>query len=184
MKLTLTKTTLALIGILTLSGCDTLPTLGDNSSSSDGAPVSETGDGGYGGAEASGASGDDGWGGQEVGNGAQPGGVLLSTLTVYFDYDISEIRRDFADVVIAHGEYLAANPNVTITVEGHCDENGSREYNIGLGEHRANAVKNLLLAQGASEQQVITISYGEERPAIEGSTEESWSLNRRVELVY
>jgi len=79
---------------------------------------------------------------------------------------------------------LAANPDVKVTVEGHCDERGSREYNIALGERRANAVKRLFLSQGASERQIITISYGEERPADMGSHEAAWAKNRRVELTY
>lgn len=109
---------------------------------------------------------------------------LLDTLTVYFDYDSSEISPQYRDVVIAHGEYLARNADVTVTVEGHCDERGSREYNIALGERRANTVKQLLMAQGAAERQVVTISYGEERPSVEGSDEMVWSKNRRAEMVY
>lgn len=110
--------------------------------------------------------------------------ALLNTLTVYFSYDASEVAGEFRDVVIAHGEYLAANPDVTVTIEGHCDERGSREYNIALGERRANSVKDLLVAQGSDERQIVTISYGEERPAMEGSTEQAWAKNRRVEFLY
>ncbi len=109
---------------------------------------------------------------------------LLNTLTVYFGYDAANVAGDFRNVVVAHGEYLAANPDVTVTVEGHCDERGSREYNIALGERRANSVKDLLVAQGADERQIVTISYGEERPAMEGSSEQAWSKNRRAEFLY
>ena len=87
-------------------------------------------------------------------------------------------------MVIAHGEYLAANPTVTVTIEGHTDERGSREYNVGLGERRANAVKRLMLAQGAFETQIVTVSYGEERPLALGSDEAAWAQNRRAEILY
>ena len=104
--------------------------------------------------------------------------------TIYFDYDSSEIRADHRDTVIAHGKLLATSPNLTVTIEGHCDERGSREYNIALGERRANTVKRLLQAQGAQETQLVTISYGEERPAILGSNDQAWARNRRAELIY
>jgi peptidoglycan-associated lipoprotein len=110
--------------------------------------------------------------------------AALDIRTIYFDYDSSEIRGDFRNAVIAHGMALASNPNLSLTVEGHCDERGSREYNIALGERRANTVKRLLLAQGAMERQIVTISYGEERPSVLGSNEQAWARNRRAELIY
>jgi peptidoglycan-associated lipoprotein len=103
---------------------------------------------------------------------------------VYFDFDRDEIKAEFRDIVAGHGRYLAANPNVRVRLEGHADERGSREYNIGLGDRRAQAVKQALLLQGAGASQLTTVSYGEERPAATGSDEESWALNRRVEIVY
>ena len=109
---------------------------------------------------------------------------LLSNLVVYFDYDLSDIRSEFNDMLVAHGRYLASNPSASLRLEGHADERGSREYNIGLGERRAQAVRRVLLLQGASGTQITTVSYGEERPAILGSDEEAWILNRRAELVY
>ncbi len=108
----------------------------------------------------------------------------LEVRTIYFAFDSSEIHADFIDIVRAHGMALASNPNLVVTVEGHCDERGSREYNIGLGERRANTVKRMLMAQGARAQQIVTISYGEERPVALGSNEQAWALNRRSELVY
>jgi peptidoglycan-associated lipoprotein len=104
--------------------------------------------------------------------------------TVYFDYDRDEVKAEFREIVAANGRYLAANPAAKVRLEGHADERGSREYNIGLGERRAQAVKQALLLQGAGASQLNTVSYGEERPAATGSDEESWALNRRVELVY
>ena len=109
---------------------------------------------------------------------------LLSQLVVYFDYDQADIKPEFNALLEAHGRNLAANPNMQVRLEGHTDERGSREYNIGLGERRAQAVRRVLTLQGASATQLTTVSYGEERPAQTGSDEESWRLNRRVELVY
>jgi peptidoglycan-associated lipoprotein len=108
----------------------------------------------------------------------------LKNRTIYFDYDRDEVKSEFREIVAAHGRYLAANPNARVRLEGHADERGSREYNIGLGDRRAQAVKQALLLQGAGASQNSTVSYGEERPALTGSDEESWALNRRVELVY
>ena len=108
----------------------------------------------------------------------------LSRLVIYFDFDRSEIRSDFSDMLRAHGAFLAENTGRQVRLEGHADERGSREYNIGLGEQRAQAVRRVLMLQGASADQLGTVSYGEERPAALGSDENSYSLNRRVELVY
>ena len=108
----------------------------------------------------------------------------MKNRTVYFDFDRDEIKEEFRQIVADHGKYLAANPSTKIRLEGHADERGSREYNIGLGERRAQAVKQALLLQGAGASQLSTVSYGEERPAATGSDEESWALNRRVEIVY
>ncbi|MBM4196249.1 MAG: peptidoglycan-associated lipoprotein Pal [Gammaproteobacteria bacterium] len=104
--------------------------------------------------------------------------------TVYFDYDRDELKADYQQIVTDHGKYLAANPGARVRLEGHADERGSREYNIGLGERRAQAVRQALLLQGVGAGQLTTVSYGEERPAATGSDDESWSLNRRVEIVY
>ena len=109
---------------------------------------------------------------------------LLSRLVVYFEFDQSDIRADFNELLAAHGEYLASNAGASVRLEGHADETGSREYNIGLGERRAQAVRRVLLLQGAATEQLTTVSFGEERPEAFGSDDESYSLNRRVELVY
>jgi len=109
---------------------------------------------------------------------------LLSRLVVYFGFDQSDIDPEFNDLLAAHGEYLAGNAGAQVRLEGHTDERGSREYNIGLGERRAQAVRRVLLLQGAATEQLSTVSYGEERSAVVGGNEEAYSLNRRVELVY
>ena len=103
---------------------------------------------------------------------------------VYFDYDSSEIRSEYVPLVAAHAQYLVKYPTAHVRLEGHTDERGSREYNIGLGERRAQTVRRALLAQGVAEAQITTVSYGEERPAVEGSDEAAYGQNRRVELVH
>jgi len=118
---------------------------------------------------------------QEV---AGPQAGLLVQRLVYFDFDNSEIKGEGITVVAAHGKYLAANHDTRVRLEGHTDERGSREYNIGLGERRAQAVRRALLLQGAADSQISTVSYGEERPAMPGHDEEAWAKNRRVEIVY
>jgi peptidoglycan-associated lipoprotein len=115
---------------------------------------------------------------------AGPQGGLLATRVVYFDFDSSEIHGAGVEVVAAHARYLAANPGTRVRLEGHTDERGSREYNIGLGERRAQAVRRALMLQGAIDGQLSTVSYGEERPAAAGHDEQAWAKNRRVEIVY
>ena len=109
---------------------------------------------------------------------------LLSRRTVYFEFDSSEINDADRSTIEAHAQYLGRNSTAAITLEGHADERGSREYNIALGERRANAVRQLMTLIGAAGQQIRTVSYGEERPVAEGHNEESWQLNRRVESIY
>ncbi len=113
-----------------------------------------------------------------------PDGPLGSQRVIYFDFDSSEIRSEYIDVIAAHGRFLAGNANMRVRLEGHTDERGSREYNIGLGEQRAQTVKRALALQGVRDAQIATVSYGEERPAAAGSDENAYSKNRRVEIVY
>jgi peptidoglycan-associated lipoprotein len=115
---------------------------------------------------------------------AGPQAGLLAKRTIYFDFDNSEIKGEGTDIVAAHSKYLAKNPAARVRLEGNTDERGSREYNIGLGERRAQAVRRALLLQGASDMQLSTVSYGEERPAAAGHDETAWAKNRRVEIVY
>lgn len=103
---------------------------------------------------------------------------------IYFDYDRAEIKPESVAIVTAHAKYLNANSANKVRLEGHSDERGSREYNIGLGERRAQAVRRALMLQGVTEAQITTVSYGEERPAVQGSDESAYAKNRRVELVY
>jgi len=134
------------------------------------------------GAEGAGAGNSNAGGSDDEVAGPQAG--LLAKRTVYFDFDSSEIKGEGTDIVAAHAKYLAANSGTRVRLEGHTDERGSREYNIGLGERRAQAVRRALLLQGAADAQISTVSYGEERPAVPGHDEAAWAKNRRVEIVY
>ncbi len=108
----------------------------------------------------------------------------LARKVIYFDFDKSEIKPEYADIVATAARNLTANPNMKMKLEGNTDERGTREYNIGLGERRAQAVRRALMLQGVAETQVTTVSFGAERPAVEGDDEAAWSKNRRVEVVY
>jgi peptidoglycan-associated lipoprotein len=102
----------------------------------------------------------------------------------YFEFDKSVVKAEgFADLE-KHAMYLAANPSAQVVLEGHADERGTREYNMALGERRAKAVSRFLQVNGASATQVETVSFGEEKPAVLGHSDASWSQNRRVELKY
>ena len=98
---------------------------------------------------------------------------------VFFDFDRSDLRSDARSTIEGLAAWLNANPQVTLTVEGHADERGTREYNLALGERRANSVRDYLVALGIDANRLATISYGKERPAVLGSNEESWAQNRR-----
>ncbi len=115
---------------------------------------------------------------------AGPQEGLLAKRIIYFDLDSSEIRGEGTEVLAAHAKHLAGHTGMRVRLEGHTDERGSREYNIGLGERRAQAVRRALMLQGAADSQLSTVSYGEERPAAAGSDEGAWAQNRRVEIVY
>jgi len=108
----------------------------------------------------------------------------LSNRTIYFEFDSAKLTSESIEILESHGDFIAGNGEVSVRLEGHADERGSREYNIALGDRRAQSVRRVLLFQGASSDQVETVSYGEEQPAVSGHDEESWSKNRRVELIY
>lgn len=98
---------------------------------------------------------------------------------VFFDYDKYNVRPDQRGTVEALAAWLDTNPSVTLSVEGHCDERGTREYNLALGERRANSVRDYLVALGINPARLSTVSYGEEKPAVLGSNESAWAQNRR-----
>ncbi len=109
---------------------------------------------------------------------------LLSQRVIYFGYDQANIASDYRAMLSLHARYLQENPSARMTVEGHADERGSREYNLALGEKRGYAIANLLRAQGASLGQVSVVSYGEERPESTCSNDSCWSKNRRGVIIY
>ncbi len=102
----------------------------------------------------------------------------------YFGFDSSELSQSDREALSQHAEFMSIHPEVSVVVEGHADERGSREYNLALGERRAQVVSRLLSLQGVSRNQQQVISFGEERPVALGHDEKSWHLNRRVELLY
>jgi peptidoglycan-associated lipoprotein len=110
--------------------------------------------------------------------------ALLSKRSAYFPFDVDAVQAADKPMVQAHGEYLGKNAARKVTVEGNCDERGSSEYNLGLGNRRANNVKKMLVLSGAKAAQVGTVSFGEEKPKATGHNEAAWSQNRRADLNY
>ena len=108
----------------------------------------------------------------------------LSNRVIYFDYDASDIRPEYREVIEAHARYVSGNKGLRVTLAGHCDERGSREYNLALGERRAKAVSRLMSLINPLDGQLQPISYGEEQPAALGHSEAAWRQNRRVEIIY
>jgi peptidoglycan-associated lipoprotein len=108
----------------------------------------------------------------------------LRQRVVYFDLDQSSVRPEAQEILSCHARYLSGRPGARATLEGHADERGSREYNLGLGERRGNAARDALSVAGASSSQLTVVSYGEERPTCTSSDESCWQQNRRVEIVY
>lgn len=109
---------------------------------------------------------------------------LLSKRSVYFEYDKFEIQLDYWSLLEAHGRFLKANPDYRMLVQGNTDERGSREYNLALGQKRAEAVKENLKLIGAKDEQIEAVSLGEDKPRALGSNEEAWAENRRADILY
>ncbi|MFP4079388.1 MAG: peptidoglycan-associated lipoprotein Pal [Ectothiorhodospira sp.] len=108
----------------------------------------------------------------------------LAQRVIRFGFDEDTVDSKYLELIAAHGDYLSRHPDVAVRLEGHTDERGTREYNLGLGERRARAVQRMLELQGASRDQLQVVSYGEEMPEDPAGTEEAWARNRRVEIVY
>ncbi len=174
MKKTMFLLLMLIFSMALLSGCSS--TGGPKDGAGNG---SEMG-GGSGGSSSSAAGGNGNWTGSALEDPNSP----LYEKVVYFDFDTAEIRPEYVDTLRAHAEYLVNTADAHLVIEGHCDERGSREYNIALGERRADSVKRFLEAEGVSPVQLETVSYGEERPVDLGHNEEAWAKNRRAELVY
>jgi len=162
------KVLLSLIGVvaLSLAACggaeSTKPTVDDQS-------VGATGAGAAGGVA-----------GQPLGSKAD----LLKKRRVYFAFDSSAVDDENRAIVEAHASYLAANKGVKVVLEGHADERGTREYNLALGERRAQAVERMVKLLGVSADRIKVVSYGEEKPVAMDHNEAAWALNRRVEILY
>ena len=110
--------------------------------------------------------------------------ACLRQRVVYFDLDQDALKPEFQAIVGCHAKYLRDRPSSRMNLEGNADERGSREYNLGLGERRGNAVSSAIQAQGGSGSQISVVSYGEERPVCTESNEDCWARNRRVEIIY
>lgn len=132
-------------------------------------------------ASTSGMGAGDPYGGESFGEDPTAGELGM---VIFFEFDSSEVRPEDQDLVSRHAMQLGNNPGVRVRLEGHADERGSREYNIGLGERRAQAVRRMLMIQGVSADQISTVSFGEERPVAFGSSESDYAQNRRVEFKY
>jgi peptidoglycan-associated lipoprotein len=109
---------------------------------------------------------------------------ILSKRSVYFDYDKDVVKEEFKPLVEAHAKYLQAHGDVKVTLQGNTDERGSREYNIALGQRRADAVKKAMNVLGVADKQIETVSFGEEKPRKECHEESCWQENRRADAVY
>ena len=104
--------------------------------------------------------------------------------TIYFDYDSAEVKPQYLDLIRTHAAYLGSNKGQRVTLEGHSDERGTREYNLALGDRRAETVRQLMLAEGVGQDQSATLSYGEEKPSDYGHNDTAWQRNRRVIIQY
>ena len=109
---------------------------------------------------------------------------ILSKRSIYFDYDKYDVRAEYKDLVTAHAKFLANNRQFKMLVQGNTDERGSREYNLALGQKRADSIKKMLTLLGAREDQVESVSLGEEKPKSEGQNEAAWAENRRGDMLY
>lgn len=132
------------------------------------------------GAQAGGAQMGGGFAGSQLTDPASP----LSKRVIYFAFDSAEVTPEGRDLIAAHAKYLSGHPEMTVVLEGHADERGSREYNLALGERRSKAVERMMTLQGVGAKQLQVISFGEERPVALGHDDSAWRLNRRVELLY
>jgi peptidoglycan-associated lipoprotein len=178
----------AAIAAVFLAGCasqETQPEApiddkGAATASAGGATTSGVGGTGVGGTTASGGAVGTGAGGSPLRDPAN----ILSKRSVYFDYDSFVVKDEFRPLVEAHARYLVANRGTRMIIQGNTDERGSREYNIALGQKRADAVKRTMTLLGAQEAQIESVSFGKEKPKNPGHDESAWAENRRADIVY
>lgn len=171
------KALLTMVVVGALVGCATTSVPGSGQDAGAAAPPAgaETGADAYGYDSGAAISGE---------SGLPPGADAPRGRLVYFDFDSTQIRADSRPVVEAHAAYLASRPDTVVILEGHTDERGSREYNIGLGERRGDSVRRLMIAFGVPVSQIRVVSYGEERPEGRGQSEADFAANRRVVIAY
>ena len=174
------KTFVALVTVIALAGCASKGT--HDAKDTAPAPVDSSAGGAYGDASSQPVQI-----GSQTDDGASRGMGLFDSSNkaniIYFAFDSNEIDSTGMATVEKFAKYLTANPSTKVRIEGNTDERGTREYNVGLGERRANAVQSALLARGVSANQLSVISYGEERPAAQGHDEAAWSQNRRAVVI-
>ncbi len=174
---------------LFLAGCQTDPvvapvedksTATDPSAATAGATTSGTAGAGVGGTTTAGT----GAGGAQGAAALKDPSNILSKRVILFEFDSFVVADTYKPLIEAHAKYLTANRNAKATLHGHADERGSREYNIALGQKRADAVKRMMVLLGVQELQIETVSFGEEKPKNPASNEAAWAENRRVEIVH
>ena len=122
--------------------------------------------------------------GSVAGNPLRDPSNILSKRSVYFDYDSNSVKDEFRGMVQAHSRYMADRRDSKVRIEGNCDERGSREYHLALGQRRAESVKKVMTVLGVSDGRIETVSYGEEKPMSSGHDESAWSQNRRADIKY
>ncbi len=166
-KSNLTWGLIALVMALLLTGCG-----GNAKDDQDGAANGTS-------VETGGVAGEGGIGGEQLGADGRP-----TTLRIHFEFDSAKVSDDSRITLEAHASYLSANPDIKLKLEGHTDERGTREYNLALGERRANSAAKLLKVLGVDGARIETTSYGEEKPVDENHDDTAWSQNRRVEIIY
>ena len=109
---------------------------------------------------------------------------ILSKRSIYYDFDKFDVKDEYKPIIEAHAAYLRDHPDTKVLIQGNTDERGSREYNVALGQRRADGVKKLLLLLGVKEDQVEAVSLGEEKPKAQGTSEEAYAQNRRCDILY
>jgi peptidoglycan-associated lipoprotein len=170
-----------LVTVMALGACAHKPPKDTGAAASSQVPAAGAQANGAGNNAAGAADANAAGGGADV---AGPTEGILAQRTIYFGFDSSDLNPEGTALISAHAHYLVAHANLHVRLEGNTDERGSREYNIGLGERRAQAVRRAMLLQGVAEMQLSTVSYGAERPAVDGHDEAAWSKNRRVMINY
>ena len=177
------KTLIGVLAALALAACSTTPKQEGGAPVDERNPAATTPGAATSGAGAGSVAGTANQGAGQS-NPLKDPGSILSKRSVYFDFDAYAIKDDYKSLLEAHARYLQANRNARMTIEGNTDERGSREYNIALGQRRADAAKRMMLLFGATDAQIDTVSFGKEKPKNPGHDESAWVENRRDDLAY